>query len=389
MATINELQLAKELIRFPTVTPIDAGIMKFLEKKLKTLGFKTKILEFREKNNKPVKNLYARLGNKGPNFCYAGHLDVVPAGDLKNWTVNPFKPSVKKGYLIGRGANDMKSSVAAFVSAVSNFISKGRQFNGSISLLITGDEEGVAINGTKKVVEYLRKKKEKIDFCLVGEPTNPNKLGEMIKIGRRGSMTGKLTIIGIQGHVAYPDRANNPSTALVQILKELKEIKFDNGTKDFQPTNLEITKINIDNFADNVIPGSANAKFNIRFNNKHSSNSIKTKIDKVIKRISKKNKSKFNIDYSVSGEAFLTKPNDTTYMIQDEIKKITKIKPKLSTTGGTSDARFIRKIAPCLEFGLVGKTMHKVDEAVSLSDLKKLTLIYSNILKNYFKWKLV
>jgi succinyl-diaminopimelate desuccinylase len=385
MATINELQLAKELIRFPTVTPIDAGIMKFLEKKLKTLGFKTKILEFREKNNKPVKNLYARLGNKGPNFCYAGHLDVVPAGDLKNWTVNPFKPSVKKGYLIGRGANDMKSSVAAFVSAVSNFISKGKQFNGSISLLITGDEEGVAINGTKKVVEYLRKKKEKIDFCLVGEPTNPNKLGEMIKIGRRGSMTGKLTIIGIQGHVAYPDRANNPSTALVQILKELKEIKFDNGTKDFQPTNLEITKIDIDNFADNVIPGSANAKFNIRFNNKHSSNSIKTKIDKVIKRISKKNKSKFNIDYSVSGEAFLTKPNDTTYMIQDEIKKITKIKPKLSTTGGTSDARFIRKIAPCLEFGLVGKTMHKVDEAVSLSDLKKLTLIYSNILKNYFK----
>ena len=385
MATINELQLAKELIRFPTVTPIDAGIMKFLEKKLKTLGFKTKILEFREKNNKPVKNLYARLGNKGPNFCYAGHLDVVPAGDLKNWTVNPFKPSVKKGYLIGRGANDMKSSVAAFVSAVSNFISKGRQFNGSISLLITGDEEGVAINGTKKVVEYLRKKKEKIDFCLVGEPTNPNKLGEMIKIGRRGSMTGKLTIIGIQGHVAYPDRANNPSTALVQILKELKEIKFDNGTKDFQPTNLEITKINIDNFADNVIPGSANAKFNIRFNNKHSSNSIKKKIDKIIKRISKKNKSKFNIDYSVSGEAFLTKPNDTTYMIRDEIKKITKIKPKLSTTGGTSDARFIRKIAPCLEFGLVGKTMHKVDEAVSLSDLKNLALIYSNILRKYFQ----
>ena len=385
MATINELQLAKELIKFPTVTPIDAGIMKFLEKKLKTLGFKTKILEFKEKNSKPVKNLYARLGNKGPNFCYAGHLDVVPAGNLKDWTVNPFKPSIKKGFLIGRGANDMKSSVAAFVSAVSNFISKGRKFNGSISLLITGDEEGVAINGTKKVVEYLRKKKEKIDFCLVGEPTNPNKLGEMIKIGRRGSMTGKLTITGIQGHVAYPDRANNPSTALVQILKELKEIKFDNGTKDFQPTNLEITKINIDNFADNVIPGSANAKFNIRFNNKHSSNSIKKKIDKIIKRISKKNKSKFNIDYSVSGEAFLTKPNDTTYMIRDEIKKITKIKPKLSTTGGTSDARFIRKIAPCLEFGLVGKTMHKVDEAVSLSDLKKLTLIYSNILKNYFK----
>ena len=385
MATINELQLAKELIKFPTVTPVDAGIMKFLEKNLKTLGFKTKVLEFKEKDSKPVKNIYAKLGNKGPNFCYAGHLDVVPAGNLKDWTVNPFKPSVKKGYLIGRGANDMKSSIAAFVSAVSNFVANKRDFNGSISLLITGDEEGVAINGTKKVVEYLKKKKEKIDFCLVGEPTNPNKLGEMIKIGRRGSMTGRLSIIGIQGHVAYPDRANNPSTALVQILKELKEIKFDNGTKDFQPTNLEITKINIDNFADNVIPGLANAKFNIRFNNKHSSNSIKKKINKIIKNISKKNKSKFKIDYSVSGEAFLTKPNNTTYMIQDIIKKVTKIKPKLSTTGGTSDARFIRKIAPCLEFGLVGKTMHKVDEAVSLSDLKKLTLIYSIILKNYFK----
>ncbi|MDC0407968.1 succinyl-diaminopimelate desuccinylase [Candidatus Pelagibacter sp.] len=385
MASINELQLAKELIKFPTVTPIDVGIMKFLEKKLKTLGFKTKILEFKEKNSKPVKNLYARLGNKGPNFCYAGHLDVVPAGNLKDWTVNPFKPSIKKGYLIGRGANDMKSSIAAFVSAVSNFVVNKRKFNGSISLLITGDEEGVAINGTKKVVDYLRKKKEKIDFCLVGEPTNPNKLGEMIKIGRRGSMTGRLSIVGIQGHVAYPQRANNPSTALVQILRELKEIKFDNGTKDFQPTNLEITKINIDNSADNVIPGLANATFNIRFNNKHSSNSLKKKINKIIKKISSKNKSKYKIDYSVSGEAFLTKPNNTTFMIRDIIKKITKIKPQLSTTGGTSDARFIRKIAPCLEFGLVGKTMHKVDEAVSLSDLKKLTLIYSNILQNYFK----
>ena len=385
MTSINELQLAKELIKFPTVTPIDAGIMKFLEKKLKILGFKTKILEFKEKNSKPVKNLYARLGNQSPNFCYAGHLDVVPAGNLKEWTVNPFKPSVKKGHLIGRGANDMKSSIAAFVSAVSNFVENNRKFNGSISLLITGDEEGVAINGTKKVVDYLKKKKEKIDFCLVGEPTNPNKLGEMIKIGRRGSMNGRLSVIGVQGHVAYPQRANNPSTTLVQILEELKSIKFDNGTKDFQPTNLEITKINIDNSADNVIPGLANAKFNIRFNNKHTSTSIKKKIDKIIKKISNKNKSKYKIDYSVSGEAFLTKPNSTTFMIRDIIKKITKINPQLSTTGGTSDARFIRKIAPCLEFGLVGKTMHKVDEAVSLSDLKKLTLIYSNILQNYFK----
>ena len=385
MLRLNELQLAKELIRFPSVTPVDAGVMGFLEKKLKKLGFKTKILEFREKNTKPVKNLYARLGNKSPNFCYAGHLDVVPAGNLKDWTVNPFKPSIKKGHLIGRGANDMKSSIAAFVTAVSKFIQKNKKFNGSISLLITGDEEGVAINGTKKVVEYLKKKKEKINFCLVGEPTNPNKLGEMIKIGRRGSITGKLTVIGVQGHVAYPNRANNPSTALVQILKELKGIKFDKGTKDFQPTNLEITKINIDNSADNVIPGLACASFNIRFNNKHSSNTLKSKINKIVKKICYKNKSKYKIEYNVSGEAFLTSPNETTYMIQNTIKKITKIKPRLSTTGGTSDARFIRKISPCLEFGLVGKTMHKVDEVVALKDLKKLTLIYSNILENYFK----
>jgi succinyl-diaminopimelate desuccinylase len=279
----------------------------------------------------------------------------------------------------------MKSSIAAFVSAVSVFIEKNKRFNGSISLLITGDEEGIAINGTKKVVDYLKKKKEKIDFCLVGEPTNPNKLGEMIKIGRRGSMTGRLTVTGIQGHVAYPHRANNPSTALVRILKELKDLQFDKGTKDFQPTNLEITRININNTADNVIPSLAFATFNIRFNNIHTSNSIKKKINKTLKKICNKSKSKYKIDYNVSGEAFLTKPNKTTFMIQNIIKKITKIKPRLSTTGGTSDARFIRKIAPCLEFGLVGKTMHKVDEAVSLNDLKKLSLIYSNILKNYFQ----
>ena len=384
MQKINELQLAKELMKFPSITPRDAGVMKFLEKKLKKMGFETKILNFKEKNFQPVKNLYARLGSKGPNFCFAGHLDVVPPGDIKDWTVNPFRPSVKKGHLIGRGANDMKGSVAAFVSAVSIFLNNNKSFNGSISLLITGDEEGDAVNGTKKVVDYLKKKKEKINFCLVGEPTNPNKLGEMIKIGRRGSLTGKIEIIGMQGHVAYPHRANNPSTIIVKVLNELKNIKFDKGAKNFQQTNLEITKINIDNKADNVIPRVANATFNIRFNNKHSSGSIKKRINKILNKISKKNKSKFKIYYRVSGEAFLTKQNATTNMIQNVVKKITKIKPKLSTTGGTSDARFLKNISPCLEFGLVGKTMHKVDEAVSLNDLKKLTKIYANILNNYF-----
>ena len=385
MEKFNEVKLAKELIKFPSITPVDAGVMKFLEKKLKKLGFKTKIIEFKEKNFKPVKNLYAKIGSKEPNFCYAGHLDVVPPGNLDDWTVNPFKPSIKKGHLIGRGANDMKSSIAAFVSAVSAFVDKNHNFNGSISLLITGDEEGDAINGTKKVVDYLKKKKEKINFCLVGEPTNPNKLGEMIKIGRRGSLTGKLIINGIQGHVAYPQRANNPSTTIVKILSEIKNISFDKGTKDFQPTNLEVTKININNSADNVIPKSAEATFNIRFNNKHSSSSIKKRLNKIFKKICEKDKSKFKIKYRVSGEAFLTKSNETTLMIQNIIRKITKIKPKLSTTGGTSDARFIKRIAPCLEFGLVGKTMHKVDEAVSLKDLKNLKKIYKNILQNYFK----
>ena len=385
MKILNELQLAKELIRIPTITPVDAGVMKFLGKKLKKLGFKIKILEFKEKGFKPVKNLYARFGTKEPNFCYAGHLDVVPPGNIKNWTINPFRPTIKKGHLIGRGANDMKSSIASFIAAVSKFLNENKNFNGSISLLITGDEEGDAINGTKKVVEYLKKKRERINFCLVGEPTNPNKLGEMIKIGRRGSLTGKLTIFGLQGHVAYPHRANNPATTIVKILKKLKEIKFDRGTEDFQPTNLEVTKIKIDNKADNVIPAIAESTFNIRFNNRHSSTSIKRRLNKIFNKITKKNKSKYKIEYRVSGEAFLTKANKTTFMIQKTIKKFTKIKPKLSTTGGTSDLRFIRKISPGLEFGLVGKTMHKVDEAVSLKDLKNLTKIYQNILQNYFK----
>ena len=385
MQKINELQLAIELIKFPSITPVDAGVMKFLEKKLRKLGFDTKILEFKEKNFKPVKNLYARLGKKEPNFCYAGHLDVVPPGNISDWSINPFKPSIKKGHLIGRGANDMKSSIAAFVTAVSFYLKTNNNFNGSISLLITGDEEGDAVNGTKKVVEYLKKRKEKINFCLVGEPTNPNKLGEMIKIGRRGSLTGKLTITGVQGHVAYPHRANNPSTIIVKILKKIKDIRFDKGSKDFQPTNLEVTKIKIDNTADNVIPRIAEATFNIRFNNKHSSTSIKKRLNKIFNKFSKRNRSKHKIDYRVSGEAFLNKPNKTTFMIQNVVKKITKIKPKLSTTGGTSDLRFIRKISPGLEFGLVGKTMHKVDEAVSIKDLNNLTKIYLNILQNFFK----
>ena len=382
MKTYNELQLAKELMRFQSVTPKDAGVMKFLSKKLSVLGFKCKILEFKSKNTKSVKNLYARLGKSRPNFCYAGHTDVVPPGNLSEWTVNPFKPAIKGKYLIGRGANDMKASVACFISAVSRFKKK---FEGSISLLITGDEEGIAVNGTKKVVEYLKKKREKINFCIVGEPTNPNKLGEMIKIGRRGSLTGKIEISGIQGHVAYPHLLNNPINTLVNVCKKLKEKQLDKGNKNFQPSNLEFTGIYVDNKAHNVIPGKARAQFNIRYNNFHTAKSLKKKINAIVKNICRKNKCAFKIEYLANGDSFLTKPEKTIFMAKKIIKKITRINPKFSTTGGTSDARFIRKIAPCLEFGLVNKTMHKIDECVSISDLRKLTDIYKNILVEYFK----
>jgi succinyl-diaminopimelate desuccinylase len=385
MVNINELKLAKDLIKFPSITPKDAGAINFLSKQLKLLGFNCKILEFKDKKSKPIKNLYARLGKKSPNLCYAGHTDVVPPGNIKDWTSNPFKPSVKNNYLIGRGANDMKSSIACFVSAVNKFLQRKSKFNGSISFLITGDEEGLAINGTKKVVDYLKKRKEKIDFCIVGEPTNPHKLGQMIKIGRRGSLTGKIEISGTQGHVAYPHLSNNPINSLISICKKMKEKKLDKGNKNFQPSNLEFTTINVDNKAHNVIPSRASAQFNIRYNNFHTATSLKKKINLIIKTISRKDKCTFKVKYIANGDSFLTKPEKTIYMAKNIIKKITKINPKFSTTGGTSDARFIRKISPCLEFGLVNKTMHKVDECVSLSDLKKLTHIYQNILLEYFK----
>ena len=340
---ISELKLAKELIRKPSITPRDAGAINLLAKNLRLLGFNCKIINF-----KNIKNLYAKFGKSSPNFCFAGHTDVVPPGNIKNWSSNPFNPIVKNNKLIGRGSSDMKSSIACFVAAVSKFKNQNEKFKGSISLLITGDEEGLAVNGTKRVIKYLKRKGEKINFCLVGEPTNPNKLGEMIKIGRRGSITGRLTVIGTQGHVAYPHRANNPSNTIIKILKRIKELKLDKGTKNFQPSNLEVTKIYIDNNADNVIPGLANAVFNIRFNDRHTPTSLKRKLNNIFKSMTKSNKCRYKIKYEVSGDAFLTKPNKTTYMIQNIIKKITGTKPKLSTSGGTSDARFIRNIAPCL-----------------------------------------
>ena len=385
MRTINELVLSKDLISIPSITPVDAGAINFLAKKLKSLGFKCKILEFKKGKGKPIKNLYAKFGNKQPNLCYAGHTDVVPPGNYEDWTVNPFKPKVKRGFLIGRGANDMKSSIACFISAVSHYLNTHKKFKGSISFLITGDEEGYATNGTKKVVDYLKKRGEKINFCIVGEPTNPKRLGEMIKIGRRGSLTAKLEIFGTQGHIAYPHLSNNPINTLVKICFELKKNKLDKGNKNFQPSNLEFTRIYVDNKAHNVIPASAKTQFNVRYNNLQSASKLKKRINSIIKKISKKNNCKYKINYLENGEAFLTKPGKNIMLAKKIIKKVTRINPVFSTTGGTSDARFIKKIAPCLEFGLVNKTMHKIDECVSLGDLKKLKKIYYNFLVEYFK----
>ena len=385
LKTISEVYLAKDLVKCQSVTPKDDGAINIVAKNLKKLGFKCQIMEFQEKGTAKIKNLYARIGKSSPNFCFAGHTDVVPVGDLKSWTVNPFGGVIKNQKLIGRGVSDMKGSIACFVSAVSEFLKKNKKLKGSISFLITGDEETIAINGTQKVIEKLIQKKEKIDFCIVGEPTNENKLGDMIKIGRRGSITGHLTILGTQGHVAYSYTYNNPSTVIVEILNNIKKLKLDSGNKDFQPSNLEVTKISIDNTADNVVPAEAKASFNIRFNNLHTSSSLKKKLNKIFSSITKKSKANYKIKYNVSGESFLTKPSKTVYMIKNVIKKSTKINPVLSTTGGTSDARFIKKIAPCIEFGLIAKTIHQVDEMARVADLKKLKNIYLDILVNYFK----
>ena len=385
LKTISEVSLAKDLVKCQSVTPKDDGAINIVAKNLKKLGFKCQIMEFQEKGTAKIKNLYARIGKSSPNFCFAGHTDVVPVGDLKSWTVNPFGGVIKNQKLIGRGVSDMKGSIACFISAVSEFLKKNKKLKGSISFLITGDEETIAINGTQKVIEKLIQKKEKIDFCIVGEPTNENKLGDMIKIGRRGSITGHLTILGTQGHVAYSYTYNNPSTIIVEILNNIKKLKLDSGNKDFQPSNLEVTKITINNSADNVVPAEAKAYFNIRFNNLHTSSSLKKKLNKIFSSITKKSKANYKIKYNVSGESFLTKPSKTVYMIKNVIKKSTKINPVLSTTGGTSDARFIKKIAPCIEFGLIAKTIHQVDEMARVADLKKLKNIYLDILVNYFK----
>ena len=380
MKTYNELKLAQELIRFPTVKTEDKGIMKFLSKKLSSIGFRCKLIKSKGIGAKPAINLYAKFGNSKPHINFLGHTDVV--ANLNNWKIPPFKAVVKKGYLNGRGSQDMKGGIACFISAISNFI-KDKNFKGSISIIIAADEETTGL-GTPAIIKYLKRKGEKIDFSIVAEPSSNKSIGDEIRIGRRGSMNGTITIFGKSGHSAFYGSYINPCTALAKIIAELKSSSLDNGTEFMPPSNLEFTKINVDNLSENVVPQSASAKFNVRFNSKHKSSTLKKKLNKIINFVAKKEKCKIKIEYKVSGEAFYTKPNKEILMVKKIVKKITGNSAKLNCRGGTSDSRFLGSI-PRLELGLRNTTIHMVNERTSISDLNKLTKIYYNILENYFK----
>ena len=379
MKTYNEIKLAQELIRFPTLKTEDKGIMKFLIKKLSSIGFKCKIVKSKGTGTKPALNLYARFGKSKPHINFLGHTDVV--GNLSNWKISPFKGLVRKGFLNGRGSQDMKGGIACFISAISTFV-KNKKFKGSISIIIAADEETTGL-GTPEVIKYLKKRREKIDFSIVAEPSSNRSVGDEIRIGRRGSMNGIINVYGKSGHSAFYGSYINPCTALAKIITKLKSISLDKGTKFMPPSNLEFTKMNVENLSENVVPQSASAKFNVRFNSKHKSFSLKKKINKIINTVAKKEKCKTRIEYRVSGEAFYTQPNKEIYMVKKIIKKITGNIAKLNCKGGTSDSRFLGSI-PRLELGLRNDSIHMINEKTSISDLKKLTKIYHKILENYF-----
>jgi succinyl-diaminopimelate desuccinylase len=374
---LDPVALTQALIRRPSITPADAGALDVLQRALEGLGFSCHRLPFGDGAER-VDNLYARLGTSGPNFCFAGHTDVVPVGD--GWTVDPFAAEVIDGAIYGRGAADMKAAIAAFVCATAAF--KPRLGAGSISLLITGDEEGDAVNGTVKVLEWLKARGERLDACVVGEPTNPNRLGEMIKIGRRGSLTGKLTVYGTPGHAAYPHLADNPIPRLMQMLQALIATPLDSGSTHFQPSTVTITTIDVGNAATNVIPGVAKAGFNIRFNDLHSGAKLKTWLTQTFDGLA--GGGGYDLQVKISGESFLTPPGPLTEMVSRAVADVLGVTPELSTTGGTSDARFIKDACPVCEFGMVGLTMHKADERCSIADIASLTEIYRRILESFF-----
>ncbi len=379
---LDAVEFARDLIRCPSVTPVEGGALDRLQETLEGLGFTCHRCVFSDENTPDVDNLYARIGTQAPNFCFAGHTDVVPPGAEGEWSVGPFDGEIRDGYLHGRGAVDMKGAIAAFTVAAHRILAKG-ELPGSISFLITGDEEGPAINGTRKVLDWLAARNETIDACLVGEPTNPERLGDMMKIGRRGSMNSILTVRGAQGHVAYPHLADNAAHRLVTMLAAMTKEPIDDGNAHFQPSSLQITSIDIGNPTENVIPGTAEARFNIRFNDMHTSASLTEWLHATLDGAAG-GAEHYDLKIRVSGESFVFPPGQLSTLIGDSAHRITGRRPELSTTGGTSDARFIKDHCPVAEFGLVSQTMHKIDERCRVEDIRQLTDIYELILDGFF-----
>jgi succinyl-diaminopimelate desuccinylase len=380
MTVIDPVELAQALIRRPSVTPADAGAMDVLQEALEGLGFACRRMRFGQ-----IENLYARRGTAAPNLCFAGHTDVVPPGDEGAWRHGPFEGRVVDGVLYGRGAADMKGGIAAFVGAASAVLAAGEP-RGSLSLLITGDEEGVAVDGTRKVVEALIAEGERIDHCVVGEPSSAERLGDMVKIGRRGSLNAVVTVEGRQGHVAYPQRAANPVRPLVELLARLQDRRLDEGYPEFQPSNLEITSVDVGNPATNVIPARASARLNIRFNPAHSSTTLTEWLE--AERAAAQARfdgCRIGIEVQVSGEAFLTEPGPFVEAVQTACEETVGRSPELSTTGGTSDARFICRMCPVVELGLVGRSMHAVDEHAPAADIQALAGLYRRLIEVYFE----
>jgi len=380
----DPVAIARDLLRCRSVTPAEGGALTFLEKTLKTAGFTVQRVTFSQPGTDDVENLYARIGTTAPNLVFAGHTDVVPPGDERAWTHPPFAAEGDGTELYGRGAVDMKGGIACALAAVLDHLDRHKLPKGSISFLITGDEEGIAVNGTPKLLKWAAEQGEKFDHCILGEPSNREELGDTIKIGRRGSLNGHLIVRGKQGHVAYPERAENPIRGLVTLVAALQAEPLDAGSDHFPPSHLEFTSVDVGNETVNLIPGAARARFNIRFNDQHTLDSLKALIQRRTEKAAG-GEIKFAFEWEPSNAGvFVTEPGPFTDLVAAAVEEVTGRKPHLSTTGGTSDARFITQYCPVVEFGLVGQTMHQVDERVPIADLRALTTIYHKIIDRYF-----
>ncbi|HEX4862395.1 MAG TPA: succinyl-diaminopimelate desuccinylase [Rhizomicrobium sp.] len=380
---MDPVELAQRLIRCPSVTPKDEGALDVLETALTPLGFACHRLRFEQEGTPPIDNLYARIGSGEPNFCFAGHTDVVPPGDKALWRHDPFAGEIRDGTLYGRGAADMKSAIAAFVHAAQRHLASGAP-KGSISLLITGDEEGPAINGTTKVLDWLKSRGEVLSHCIVGEPTSVSRAGDMLKIGRRGSLTTRVAVRGVQGHVGYPAKARNPIPAMAALVQRLSSHVLDEGTAHFEPSTLSFTTLDVGNPAGNVIPAEARAQFNIRFNDSQSPDGLKRWIEGEAQAARTASGCEVELKFELGASAFLTEPGAFVSLVADAANQMRNAPPAISTTGGTSDARFIKEHCPVVELGLPGGTMHKADECVAVDEIRLLSDIYHAVLDRYF-----